>query len=214
LILGLKVRYPKHVHLLRGNNESSNINEDSYNSLYEDIVRYYGEEQLYYSFCEVFNYLPIAAVVDDDIFCVHGGLSPEIRFVDDIDDLDRFCEIPEDGPLCDFIWGDPEENLETPWVPSPRGAGWLFGSDVTKEFLAKNNLKYIVRGHQCTEKGYHWYHDNTILTIWSAPNYRGRCGNEAAILKISPTVGDEHLQIITFVETKSTAEPHIIPYFV
>lgn len=87
---------------------------------------------------EVFDLLPLGAVVDGEVLCVHGGLSPEIRTIDQIRTLERCIEIPVQGPFCDLMWSDPD-NIDT-WVLSHRGAGWLFGSKVTKEFNHINGL--------------------------------------------------------------------------
>lgn len=80
----------------------------------------------------MFDYLPLGASVEGKIFCIHGGLSPEVKTFDQVRAIDRFLEMPHEGPFCDLMWSDPED-IET-WAMSPRGAGWLFGSRVTLEF--------------------------------------------------------------------------------
>ncbi|XP_050840496.1 serine/threonine-protein phosphatase 4 catalytic subunit isoform X2 [Serinus canaria] len=121
------------------------------------------------------------------IFCVHGGLSPSIQTLDQIRTIDRKQEVPHDGPMCDLLWSDPEDT--TGWGVSPRGAGYLFGSDVVAQFNAANEVSMICRAHQLVMEGYKWHFGETVLTVWSAPNYCYRCGNVAAILEL-----DEHLQ--------------------
>ncbi|XP_051572144.1 serine/threonine-protein phosphatase 4 catalytic subunit A-like isoform X2 [Myxocyprinus asiaticus] len=121
------------------------------------------------------------------IFCVHGGLSPSIQTLDQIRTIDRKQEVPHDGPMCDLLWSDPEDT--TGWGVSPRGAGYLFGSDVVAQFNAANDISMICRAHQLVMEGYKWHFNETVLTVWSAPNYCYRCGNVAAILEL-----DEHLQ--------------------
>jgi hypothetical protein len=81
--------------------------------------------------CQVFDFLALAAIVDGKVLCVHGGLSPEIRTLDQIRVVARAQEIPHEGAFCDLVWSDPEE-VET-WAVSPRGAGWLFGDKVSTE---------------------------------------------------------------------------------
>ena len=93
----------------------------------------------------MFDYLGIGAIIEGKIFCIHGGLSPEIRTVDQIRLIDRRMEIPHEGPFCDLMWSDPED-IET-WAMSPRGAGWLFGSKVTSEFSHINDIQLIARAH-------------------------------------------------------------------
>ena len=72
--------------------------------------------------------MSLSSVIDDRIFCVHGGLSPSITDLDDIRNIDRKQEVPHDGAMCDLMWSDPDD-IEG-WGLSPRGAGYLFGSDV------------------------------------------------------------------------------------
>lgn len=104
------------------------------------------------SCCQVFDFLVLAAIVDGEVLCVHGGLSPEIRTVDQIRVVARAQEIPHEGAFCDLVWSDPED-VET-WAVSPRGAGWLFGNKVATEFNHVNKLRLIARAHQLVNEGY------------------------------------------------------------
>ncbi|KAK6533290.1 hypothetical protein TWF694_002243 [Orbilia ellipsospora] len=116
------------------------------------------------------------------VLCVHGGLSPLIDSVDKIRLLDRKQEVPHDGAMCDLLWSDPEEI--DGWGLSPRGAGFLFGADIVKQFNHLNNLTLIARAHQLVMEGFKEMFDSSIVTVWSAPNYCYRCGNVAAILEL------------------------------
>lgn len=132
----------------------------------------------------MFDYLGIGAVVEGKIFCIHGGLSPEIKTIDQVRLIDRRMEIPHEGPFCDLMWSDPED-IET-WAMSPRGAGWLFGSKVTSEFNHINDINLIARAHQLVMDGFkYWFRDQNLVTVWSAPNYCYRCGNVASILNVN-----------------------------
>ena len=135
-------------------------------------------------FCtEVFDFLTLAALIDNTALCVHGGLSPDLRTIDRIRTLDRCCEIPHEGPFCDLMWSDPED-IDA-WSISPRGAGWLFGSKVTAEFNRINGLNIICRAHQLVQEGLKYmFEEESLVTVWSAPNYCYRCGNQAALLLI------------------------------
>lgn len=74
---------------------------------------------------DLFDYLPLTAVVEGQIFGTHGGLSPSFTSLDDIRKLDRFQEVPHEGAICDLLWSDPDERFG--FNVSPRGAGWTFG---------------------------------------------------------------------------------------
>jgi diadenosine tetraphosphatase ApaH/serine/threonine PP2A family protein phosphatase len=116
------------------------------------------------------------------VFCVHGGLSPLIDSIDKIRLLDRKQEVPHEGAMCDLLWSDPDEI--DGWGLSPRGAGFLFGADIVKVFNRANDLSMIARAHQLVMEGFKEMFDNSIVTVWSAPNYCYRCGNVAAIMEL------------------------------
>eukprot|EP00940_MAST-03C_sp_MAST-3C-sp2_P002788 g2788.t1 len=181
LVIALKVRYPKRITILRGNHESRQITQVY--GFYDECLRKYGTPSVWGYFTELFDYLPLAAVVANSIFCPHGGLSPSIDTLDNILTLKRVQEIPHEGPICDLMWSDPDDT--SGWGISPRGAGYIFGTDITEKFNRVNGLKFIVRAHQLVMEGYSWHHDNALATIFSAPNYCYRCGNQAAIMEIS-----------------------------
>lgn len=116
------------------------------------------------------------------VFCVHGGLSPLIESLDKIRLIDRKQEVPHEGAMCDLLWSDPDEI--DGWGLSPRGAGFLFGADTVRKFNHTNNISLIARAHQLVMEGFKEMFDNSIVTVWSAPNYCYRCGNVAAILEL------------------------------
>jgi serine/threonine-protein phosphatase 6 catalytic subunit len=94
----------------------------------------YGSSNVWRWCNDIFDHLPIGAVIGARLFCVHGGISPEYRTIDQIRTIQRNQEIPQEGGYCDLMWSDPEEHVEDGrWMMSPRGAGWLFGEAVTKE---------------------------------------------------------------------------------
>jgi diadenosine tetraphosphatase ApaH/serine/threonine PP2A family protein phosphatase len=139
-----------------------------------------------------FDLLPIAALIDGDVFSVHGGLSPRLRLLERINLVDRKVEIPTEGLLADLTWSDPEElPPDKKWMKSKRGAGFLFGKEATKEFVHLNRLAVVTRSHQIAREGYQWYfgdpgstYPGRVLDVWSAPNYAYKEGNLASFLKL------------------------------
>lgn len=180
LLVCLKVRYPSRITILRGNHESKQITQVY--GFYDECLRKYGNANVWQHFTALFDYLPLTAVVEGNIFCLHGGLSPSIDTLDQIKQLDRIMEVPHEGPICDLLWSDPDDRCG--WGISPRGAGYSFGQDISEQFNHSNDLKLIARAHQLVMNGYNWSHDRNIITIFSAPNYCYRCGNEAAIMEV------------------------------
>lgn len=194
LLLALKVRYPDRMTLIRGNHESRQITA-SY-GFYDECMRKYGTSVVWRTCCDVFDYLSLAALVGGPggVFCVHGGLSPKIKKINEIRSIDRKQEVPHDGAMCDLLWSDPDDTLIAPaenlededaqWGVSPRGAGYLFGGGPVAQFNRLNDTTLIARAHQLVLEGYREMFDGQLVTVWSAPNYCYRCGNVAAILTI------------------------------
>ncbi|SPO36818.1 probable serine/threonine protein phosphatase ppe1 [Pseudozyma flocculosa] len=180
LLMALKARWPDRITLLRGNHESRQITQVY--GFYDECQRKYGNANVWKSCCQVFDYLNLAAIIDGRVLCVHGGLSPDVRTLDQIRIIARAQEVPHEGAFCDLMWSDPDD-IDT-WSVSPRGAGWLFGGTVTKEFNHVNGLELIARAHQLVQEGYKLMHDNNIVTVWSAPNYCYRCGNVASVFQV------------------------------
>lgn len=188
LLTCYKLRYPQRIVLLRGNHESRQITQVY--GFYSECIRKYGNANVWKHFTAMFDYLTIAALIDDAILCVHGGLSPNVTTVDQIRVLERFKEIPPEGALTDLLWSDPEPDLSRKgFVISQRGAGYLFGEDTVKRFTHLNKLQHISRAHQLCMDGYQVLFGGLLSTVWSAPNYCYRCGNLAAILEV-----DDNLQ--------------------
>ncbi|KAL0095232.1 Serine/threonine-protein phosphatase ppe1 [Phycomyces blakesleeanus] len=182
LLLLLKVKYPDRITLTRGNHESRNVTRVY--GFYDECLAKYQSSKVWEWCCTVFDYLPLAALIDGTVFCVHGGLSPELPSVDSIRTLFRMQELPQSGGPCDLLWSDPEAHVDS-WAISPRGGGFLFGYVPTNAFCHNNGVELIVRSHQLVDEGYNYpFADKNLVTLWSAPNYCYRCGNKAAILKI------------------------------
>ena len=185
LLIALKVKYPQSIYLIRGNHESRQIT--SIYGFYDECQRKYGTNGVWKNCTDLFDFLTLAVLIDNKVFCVHGGLSPNVREIDDVRKLDRKVEVPHDGPMCDLLWSDPDESV-TDFQVSNRGAGHTFGMNICKRFNLTNNLQFVCRAHQLVMEGYKWMFDKAIVTVWSAPNYCYRCNNRATVMVLqSPT---------------------------
>ncbi|KAA3463616.1 phytochrome-associated serine/threonine-protein phosphatase-like [Gossypium australe] len=209
ILLLLKARHPANITLLRGNHESRQLTQVY--GFYDECQRKYGNANAWRYCTDVFDYLTLSAIINGTVLCVHGGLSPDIRSVDQMRVIERNSEIPHEGPFCDLMWSDPED-IET-WAVSPRGAGWLFGSRVTSEFNHINNLDLVCRAHQLVQEGLKYMFEDKGL-VWSAPNYCYRCGNVASILSFNENM---ERKVKYFTETEENNQmrgPRTgVPYF-
>ena len=212
LLFCYKLKYPNNIFLLRGNHESRQISFTY--GFYEEITRKYGNSNPWRYIMDLLDYLPLSEIIEQKIFCVHGGLSPFISTVDQIRLINRKLEIPHDGAFCDLLWSDPDD-IET-WNISSRGAGWIFGYKVVNEFNYLNGIELICRAHQLVNEGYKfWFKDKNLVTIWSCPNYCYRCGNKASFMKIS---GNGNLREFFVFDTvkesiSSSQVKTLVPYF-
>uniref|UniRef100_A0A3P8QH18 Serine/threonine-protein phosphatase n=1 Tax=Astatotilapia calliptera TaxID=8154 RepID=A0A3P8QH18_ASTCA len=167
----LKILYPKTLFLLRGNHECRHLTE-YFTFKQECKIKY--SEQVYDSCMDAFDCLPLAALMNQQFLCVHGGLSPEIHTLDDIKKLDRFKEPPAFGPMCDLLWSDPLED---------------FGNEKTQEYFSHNTVRgcsyfYSYRMYRKSQTtGF-----PSLITIFSAPNYLDVYNNKAAVLKYENNV--------------------------
>ncbi|XP_063220678.1 uncharacterized protein LOC134530059 [Bacillus rossius redtenbacheri] len=178
LLFAYKVRYPSIFYLLRGNHESSSVS--MIYGFYEECKSRY-TVNMWQTFMDSFNCMPVAAVVGDKIFCCHGGISPDLRSLDDVRAIERPTDVPEIGLLCDLLWSDPDHNVLYWGKNTERAISVTYGSRAVKEFLANTNLELICRAHQMVNAGYEFFIDREVITVFSAPNYIGH-GNDGAIM--------------------------------
>ena len=212
-LLVLKVLYPNRITLLRGNHESRSISQVY--GFYDECQVKYGNSHMWRMCCDLFDLLPVAALIDEEVLCVHGGLSPLVKTLDNMRVIARDREIPQEGPLSDLVWSDPTDTVGT-WAPSPRGAGWLFGESIVQQFNYVNNLSLICRSHQLVMEGFNFMFDKMLATVWSAPNYYYRCGNIASVFSFD-TASDYTPIIFWAVPNEKREIPNrqrIVPYFV
>lgn len=179
-LLAWKVLYPATFHLMRGNHETANMNK-MYG--FEGEVRAkYGEKAMEL-FADVFQSLPLCAVVNKKVFIVHGGLfSRDDVDLNELRAISRHREPPESGLMSEMLWSDPQPQPGR--LPSKRGVGSSFGPDVTARFLERNNLSLVIRSHEVKEEGFQWEHNERLITIFSAPNYCDQMGNKGAFIRL------------------------------
>lgn len=194
LLLCYKIKYPENFFMLRGNHESANITKiyGFYDECKRRLPLISGSQKLWKNFVDVFNCLPIAATINDKIFCIHGGLSPELQSMKQIEHIQRPTDIPDKGLLADLLWSDPDASvkgyLNTAWPKNDRGVSYCFGKKHVDNFLSRFNMDLIVRGHMVVEDGYEFFNKRKLVTVFSAPNYCGDFNNYGAIMSVDKTL--------------------------
>lgn len=206
LLLAYKIKYPVNFFLLRGNHESSIINRIY--GFYEECKKRYSVK-LWKTFGDCFNCLPVAAVVDEKIICMHGGISPELNNFDQIIKLPKPSEVPENGLMCDLLWADPEKDAKG-WEENERGVSYIFGPEIVSIFLKKHDLDLICRAHQVVEEGYEFFAKRQLVTIFSAPNYCGDFDNNAALMSIDASLMCS-FQVLNSKEKQDVKDPKAKP---
>lgn len=184
LLLAYKIKFPDNFFLLRGNHECASINRIY--GFYDECKRRFSV-RLWKIFTDCFNCLPVAAIIDDKIFCMHGGLSPELRNMDQIRAIERPVDVPDQGLICDLLWSDPDKDI-IGWGENDRGVSYTFGADRVADFLKKHDLDLICRAHQVVEDGYEFFADRQLVTIFSAPNYCGEFDNAGALMSVDASL--------------------------
>ncbi|KAM3177240.1 Serine/threonine-protein phosphatase PP1-beta catalytic subunit [Hymenolepis weldensis] len=184
LLLAYKIKYPENFFLLRGNHECASINRIY--GFYDECKRRYNIK-LWKTFTDCFNCLPVAAIVDEKIFCCHGGLSPDLQTMEQIRRVLRPTDVPDTGLLCDILWADPDKETHG-WGENDRGVSFVFGVDVVEKFLHRHDLDLICRAHQVVEDGYEFFAQRRLVTLFSAPNYCGEFDNAGGMMSVDETL--------------------------
>uniref|UniRef100_A0A182YB31 Serine/threonine-protein phosphatase n=1 Tax=Anopheles stephensi TaxID=30069 RepID=A0A182YB31_ANOST len=184
LLLAYKIKYPENFFLLRGNHECASINRIY--GFYDECKRRYNIK-MWKTFTDCFNCLPVAAIVDEKIFCCHGGLSPDLQSMEQIRRIMRPTDVPDQGLLCDLLWSDPDKDTNG-YGENDRGVSFTFGVDIVGKFLTKHDFDLICRAHQVVEDGYEFFAKRQLVTLFSAPNYCGEFDNAGAMMSVDDTL--------------------------
>ena len=185
----LKCINPTEIVLIRGNHESKDLTRIY--GFYDEVLQKYGDARVWRCIQAAFEVLPIGAIVDGRYLCTHGGISPFALT------LNTMKKHKTNSIAQDIIWSDPGT---TGWMKSQRGVGYLYGSDVTSTFLEINGLKGLIRSHQLAYEGFKFhFEEKNVITVWSAPNYCGRCFNRGAVLNLNEDhqIDDSNFTIFT-----------------
>ena len=181
LLFCFKIKCSNNFFLLRGNHECASLNREY--GFYDECKRRYNVK-LWKKFVDVFNCMPYSAIVEDKIIFMHGGLSPFLNNLGQLNEIIRPTDVPDEGLLCDLVWSDPESNLKG-WEFNDRGVSYTFNEKIVDNFLTIHNLEVLVRAHQVVEKGYEFFNGRKCVTIFSAPNYCGEFDNAGAMMTIN-----------------------------
>ena len=181
LLLCLKIRYPSNIFLLRGNHESEALNKIY--GFYDECKRRISIK-CFKKITNLFNVLPITALIDENILCMHGGLSKDLTKIEQLNKIARPTEIPDEGLLCDLVWSDPSDVLSDDFGENERNVSVTFSKKVVEEFTKNNDLDLICRAHQVVEEGFQFFAGMKLVTIFTAPNYMGEFDNNGGILEV------------------------------
>lgn len=185
ILFCLKVKFPNDIYLLRGNHETQLMS--TFYGFKDEIINKYSKS-LFYEFHRVFNLMPLTALIQKKIFCVHGGLSPLFKSFTHLQKLEKPTDIDQPSMFLDFIWSDPKDG-PTKFVPSNRRSGNYFNADALKAFLKKTGCELVLRAHEYCVHGYNFPYEKVdgCITVFSSSNYCDRM-NKAAAINVSKTL--------------------------
>jgi diadenosine tetraphosphatase ApaH/serine/threonine PP2A family protein phosphatase len=201
--LALKALFPADFYIIRGNHEFRDIN--STHGLLADVQAQYGSAELFESLNRTFALIPLAARVNGDILCIHGGLGPGLTTLGQIAAVQRPLVAADDVIVESLIWSDPNPGV-TLRRSTTRMRGYEFGEGPVTEFLAANKLRLIVRGHEAIADGVKYQLNRKIVTVFSVSNYCGHITGVCGVLRIRPGMPEvpAYLPTLPYVYRRAT----------
>mgnify|MGYP001027973301 CR=1 FL=1 len=214
LLYAFKIKHPQEIFLLRGNHESRQMT--SYFNFRSEVLDKQDIE-VYDLVMESFDAMPLACVVNGKFFAVHGGISPDLKNIEDLQNIPRTFEPPDKGLICDLLWSDPVGNElgnsnHVFKKNSTRGCSYVYGKTATVSFLESNNMLSVIRAHEVQADGFKMHrwkgksHFPVVVTIFSAPNYCDIYNNKAAVIKFVKGAFNVH-------QFKHSPHPYVLPNF-
>ncbi|CAD8099262.1 unnamed protein product [Paramecium sonneborni] len=214
LLYSLKINYPRTIYMLRGNHECRQLTS-FFNFM--DECKYKYDQELYDVFMDSFDNLPLACIINNQFIALHGGISPELRNVADVNQVERFREPPKNGLFCDILWADPVDNddgiCEGQFrINEVRGCSYFYGMEAVSRFLERNKLISVIRAHEAQLEGYKMHRWDggqdfpMVITIFSAPNYCDVYNNKGAVIKFKNN--DLNIQQYNY-----SQHPYLLPNF-
>ena len=184
LLFAFSCAYPNHIFLLRGNHEFEHVNQNY--GFANECKEQFGNLDLWNAINNVFTYLPLTAIINNELFCVHGGISPQITSLKALVRVKRpLATYDKDDLVCDLVWSDPSSETQD-YLRSNRGSGVTFGTTSISEFFKLTKMKHIIRAHQCVSLGIERFDGDHVYTVFSCSNYADFNGNKCGLLFITP----------------------------
>lgn len=182
MLTSYQCAYPDHVFLVRGNHEIPRVNSNY--GFKSNVIFAYGFDDIWHCFQKVFSWMPLAAIIGGEIFCVHGGISPLLQTVDQIENIKRPITSPTDDLINDLLWSDPSEKVKK-FKPSERESGMAFGSKAIKQFFKSSGMKLIIRAHQFVEEGISIFEKAPLITVFSSSCYGKFTDSKSGVVVIN-----------------------------
>ena len=192
LLFALLNAFPMQIIMLRGNHEFEDINQVY--GFEGEVITHYGQLKLYRKFNESFSWLPLAAIINQKIFCVHGGISPALKSFDQITTLKRPITVLDIPFVSDLVWSDPSTESQL-YGNSTRGVGTTFGEQAVDEFLSAFGIEKVIRAHQCVQYGIAKFFNNKVISVFSCSNYVDACGNRCGLIFIESSGTLQHFSL-------------------